>query len=132
MKKTLEVDAKRGGDLHERIAFGERNVPVKEFQFNAKEGPFQVPGPSPLSSTGARLPTQSPRGLRRFIYRMVKDRDLYGELAFAETAESLRMNVAAMRVGREDRVVCWTVRWPPARTNASEAGWNETPTDPPS
>ncbi len=41
----------------------------------------------------------------KFIYRIIRDRSLYGALAFAETAESLRLNVEAMRVGSRDRVV---------------------------
>jgi S-adenosylmethionine-diacylglycerol 3-amino-3-carboxypropyl transferase len=36
---------------------------------------------------------------------MLKNRDLYGALAFAETAESLRINLAALRVSSGDRVV---------------------------
>jgi S-adenosylmethionine:diacylglycerol 3-amino-3-carboxypropyl transferase len=48
---------------------------------------------------------QHDHSLLRFLYRMIKDCNLYGELAFAETAESLRMNIEAMRIGNEDRVV---------------------------
>ncbi len=41
----------------------------------------------------------------RFAYRMLSDRNLYGSLAFAETAESLRLNIQALQVGHRDRVV---------------------------
>jgi S-adenosylmethionine:diacylglycerol 3-amino-3-carboxypropyl transferase len=44
-------------------------------------------------------------GIFTFAYRMISDRNLYGSLAFAETAESLRLNIQALQVGRRDRVV---------------------------
>jgi S-adenosylmethionine:diacylglycerol 3-amino-3-carboxypropyl transferase len=44
-------------------------------------------------------------GILEFAYRMVRDRNLYGSLAFAETAESLRLNIQALQVGHQDRVV---------------------------
>jgi len=44
-------------------------------------------------------------GIFRFAYRMISDRNLYGALAFAETAESLRLNLDALQVGHRDRVV---------------------------
>ena len=44
-------------------------------------------------------------GIFKFAYRMISDRNLYGALAFAETAESLRLNLQALQVGSQDRVV---------------------------
>ena len=44
-------------------------------------------------------------GIFKFAYRMISDRNLYGALAFAETAESLRLNIQALQVGQQDRVV---------------------------
>jgi len=44
-------------------------------------------------------------GILKFAYRMIRDRNLYGALAFAETAESLRLNMQGLQVGRRDRVV---------------------------
>lgn len=44
-------------------------------------------------------------GILKFASRMVIDRNWYGALAFAETAESLRLNARALKVGRNDRVV---------------------------
>ena len=44
-------------------------------------------------------------GIFKFAYRMISDRNLYGALAFAETAESLRLNLESLQVGHGDRVV---------------------------
>ena len=44
-------------------------------------------------------------GIFSFAWRMISDRNLYGSLAFAETAESLHLNLKALQVGRGDRVV---------------------------
>jgi len=44
-------------------------------------------------------------GIFKFAYRMISDRNLYGALAFAETGESLRLNLEALQVSRRDRVV---------------------------
>jgi S-adenosylmethionine:diacylglycerol 3-amino-3-carboxypropyl transferase len=41
----------------------------------------------------------------RFARRMIIDRNLYGSLAFAETGESLHLNIRALQVGSNDRVV---------------------------
>jgi S-adenosylmethionine:diacylglycerol 3-amino-3-carboxypropyl transferase len=41
----------------------------------------------------------------RFARRMILDRNLYGSLAFAETGESLRLNIQALQAGSGDRVV---------------------------
>jgi S-adenosylmethionine:diacylglycerol 3-amino-3-carboxypropyl transferase len=43
-------------------------------------------------------------GILHFVYRILRDRNLYGSLAFAETAESLRLNMQALQVGPQDRV----------------------------
>ena len=44
-------------------------------------------------------------GICQFVLRMVLDRNLYGALAFAETGESLHLNIRALQVGSGDRVV---------------------------
>jgi S-adenosylmethionine:diacylglycerol 3-amino-3-carboxypropyl transferase len=44
-------------------------------------------------------------GICQFVGRMILDRNLYGSLAFAETGESLRLNIQALQVGSGDRVV---------------------------
>lgn len=44
------------------------------------------------------------RGVLRFLQRILRDRNRYGAIAFAETAESLRLNLAALQVGDRDRV----------------------------
>jgi S-adenosylmethionine:diacylglycerol 3-amino-3-carboxypropyl transferase len=41
----------------------------------------------------------------QFVRRMILDRNLYGALAFAETGESLHLNIRALQVGSGDRVV---------------------------
>lgn len=43
-------------------------------------------------------------GLGSFAGRVLKERNLYGALAFAETAESLRVCQSALQVGPKDRV----------------------------
>src|ERR1700704_5526514 len=45
------------------------------------------------------------RSVLKFVSRMIKDRNLYGALAFAETAESLRLNIAALQVSSDDNVL---------------------------
>ena len=49
--------------------------------------------------------TVDPAGLASFAERVLRERNLYGTLAFAETAESLRMCQSALQVGPGDRVV---------------------------
>lgn len=44
-------------------------------------------------------------GILKFTYRMIRDLNFYGTLAFAETEESLRLNIQALQVGCQDRVV---------------------------
>lgn len=44
-------------------------------------------------------------GICRFARRMIIDRNLYGVLAFAETGESLNLNIQALQAGSGDRVV---------------------------
>jgi len=44
-------------------------------------------------------------GIWQFARRLISDRNLYGSLAFAETGESLRFNIQALRVASGDRVV---------------------------
>ena len=44
-------------------------------------------------------------GICQFVRRMILDRNLYGSLAFAETGESLRLNIQALQVDSGDRVV---------------------------
>lgn len=48
---------------------------------------------------------RDPAGLRGFGRRIFRERNLYGALAFAETAESLALNRRALAVGPTDRVV---------------------------
>ena len=43
-------------------------------------------------------------GISHFLMRMLRDRNLYGTLAFAETAESLHLNVTALQTGHGDRI----------------------------
>lgn len=65
-----------------------------------------VPSHSPARRTLARAarPFLDPAGLRRFGQRVLVERNLYGALAFAETAESLRLCQHALQVGPRDRV----------------------------
>lgn len=58
-----------------------------------------------VPSAGQRNSRAIQPSITRFLYRIIKDRNLYGALAFAETAESLHLNVQAMQVGSQDRVV---------------------------
>jgi len=47
---------------------------------------------------------QDSAGLGSFARRLLRERNLYGALAFAETAESLRICQSALQVGPSDRV----------------------------
>ena len=67
--------------------------------------PLRLLAPEPRRSTSLGLRFVSdPAGLGSFAERVLKERNLYGALAFAETAESLRLCQAALRVGPGDRV----------------------------
>ena len=58
-----------------------------------------------VTACAGRNNHQRPAGLFAFACRILKDRNLYGSLAFAETAESLRLNLQALHAGEGDRVV---------------------------
>lgn len=66
--------------------------------------------PVPIASTQRRAPRLRRRivadsaGLGSFAQRVLRERNLYGALAFAETAESLRICQHALQVGPSDRV----------------------------
>ncbi len=70
------------------------------FDQNEQHPPLAV-----VTSCSERKNRGQPSGFLKFAWRMIKDRNLYGALAFAETAESLRLNVRALQVGSHDRVV---------------------------
>jgi hypothetical protein len=63
----------------------------------------------PISSSHLQLDEQRQntpaRSVLKFVSRIIKDRNLYGALAFAETAESLRLNIAALQVSSGDNVL---------------------------
>ena len=68
-----------------------------------QNNPYAVPAPIPAVAAPDNGFHYS--GIFKFAYRMISDRNLYGALAFAETAESLRLNLQALQVGSQDRVV---------------------------
>jgi S-adenosylmethionine:diacylglycerol 3-amino-3-carboxypropyl transferase len=62
-----------------------------------------APEPRRTTSLGLRF-VADPAGLGSFAERVLRERNLYGALAFAETAESMRLCQAGLRVGPGDRV----------------------------
>ncbi|MCB9649410.1 MAG: DUF3419 family protein [Deltaproteobacteria bacterium] len=63
-----------------------------------------APEPRRTTTLGLRF-VADPAGLGSFAERVLRERNLYGALAFAETAESMRLSQAALQVGSGDRVV---------------------------
>jgi S-adenosylmethionine:diacylglycerol 3-amino-3-carboxypropyl transferase len=66
---------------------------------------FAAAQPQPSQDNSIPCLIKHKTGLSRFIMRIFRDRSLYGSLAFAETAESLRLNLDALQVKTGDRVV---------------------------
>ncbi len=61
--------------------------------------------PSPLPIESPRFtPRSDATGLRAFVHRVIDEKNLYGNLAFAETCESLALIHRALDVGPRDRV----------------------------
>jgi hypothetical protein len=66
---------------------------------------IEIPISSSHLLSGEQRQNTPARSVLKFVSRMIKDRNLYGALAFAETAESLRLNIAALQVSSEDNVL---------------------------
>lgn len=103
MREGSDCDTKLASSHHEPATCAE--LDLKPSTYTALEQLVQIPATSSISSTNTPPARRSHRGFTRFVYRVIKNRNLYGDLAFAETAESLRVNLAAMQIGSEDRIV---------------------------